>query len=156
MMFFKLEIITTQVEPTTETVQNIGNFLTFHLDQKSDHLSQVFTRNVGKSYSKHIFDQDIHWEWNEADLNESMTFDNLALDLKLKKTLLEDLDSYMNGKEYKKIIEKAWKRGYLLYGPPGTGKSSLTADHLKFDIFDLDLMNVYSYSNIIKIWLWHV
>ncbi|XWS20618.1 hypothetical protein CRYUN_Cryun31cG0118200 [Craigia yunnanensis] len=38
----------------------------------------------------------------------------------------------------------------LLYGPPGTGKSSLTAamnNHLKFDIYDLDLTDVQTNSD---------
>ncbi|GJR28207.1 retrotransposon protein, putative, ty1-copia subclass [Tanacetum coccineum] len=46
------------------------------------------------------------------------------------------------------IIEKRW---YLLYGPPGTGKSSLIAamaDYLKFDVYDLQLMNIRSYSSL--------
>jgi chaperone BCS1 len=48
-------------------------------------------------------------------------------------------------------VGKAWKRGYLLYGPPSTGKSSLIAamaNHLKFDIYDLELSNVYSNSEL--------
>ncbi|GJN11603.1 hypothetical protein PR202_ga29804 [Eleusine coracana subsp. coracana] len=39
----------------------------------------------------------------------------------------------------------AGPRGYLLYGPPGTGKSSLVAaiaNHLLFNIYDLDLSEV--------------
>lgn len=42
---------------------------------------------------------------------------------------------------------KPWKRGYLLYGPPGTGKSSMIgamANHLKYDIYDLELTEVKS------------
>lgn len=76
--------------------------------------------------------------------------------MKLKKALLEDLDNFMNGKEYYKKVGKAWKRGYLLYGPPGTGKLSLIAamaNHLKFNIYNLDLMNVYSDSYFTKILL---
>uniref|UniRef100_A0A453A2V7 AAA+ ATPase domain-containing protein n=2 Tax=Aegilops tauschii subsp. strangulata TaxID=200361 RepID=A0A453A2V7_AEGTS len=46
---------------------------------------------------------------------------------------------------------RAWKRGYLLYGPPGTGKSSLVAamaNYLKFDIYDLELTEVKSNSDL--------
>jgi chaperone BCS1 len=48
-------------------------------------------------------------------------------------------------------VGKAWKRGYLLYGPPGTGKSSLIAamaNYLKFDIYDLELTNLRSNSEL--------
>ncbi|PON78516.1 AAA-type ATPase [Parasponia andersonii] len=84
---------------------------------------------------------------DEVYLNHPMTFDKLAIDLKLKKTLLQDLDNFMNGKEYYKRVGKAWKRGNLLYGPPGTGKSSLIAamaNHLNFDIYDLDLTAIHN------------
>ncbi|PON39231.1 AAA-type ATPase, N-terminal domain containing protein [Trema orientale] len=85
--------------------------------------------------------------FREVYLNHPMTFDTLAIDLKLKKTLLQDLDNFMNGKEYYKRVGKAWKRGYLLYGPPGTRKSSLIvtmANHLNFDIYDLDLTAIHN------------
>nr|XP_048318667.1 AAA-ATPase At3g50940-like [Ziziphus jujuba var. spinosa] len=51
-----------------------------------------------------------------------MNFKTLALDSELKKELLEELDNFMNEKEYYQRSGKAWKRGYLLYGPPGTGR----------------------------------
>ncbi|KAI6671435.1 hypothetical protein NL676_006320 [Syzygium grande] len=68
-------------------------------------------------------------------------FETLAMDLELKKMLIDDLDRFMRRKEYYKRVGEAWKRGYLLYGPPGTGKSSQVAampNHLKFDIYDLE------------------
>lgn len=55
------------------------------------------------------------------------------------------------GKNTIKRVGKAWKRGYLLYGPPGTGKSSLIAamaNHLKYDIYDLDLTDVRNNSDL--------
>jgi len=32
---------------------------------------------------------------------------------------------FENNKEYYVMIDKAWKRGYLLYGPTGTAKLGL-------------------------------
>jgi len=58
---------------------------------------------------------------------------------------------FVKRKDYYKRIGKAWKRGYLLYGPPGTGKSSLIAamaNHLRFDIYDLELTAVQSNSDL--------
>lgn len=94
-----------------------------------------------------------HSEWDSGTvvLNHPMTFQTLAIDPELKKELIEDLDNFINGKEYYRRIGKAWKRGYLLYGPPGTGKSSLIAamaNHLNYDIYDLDLTNVYCNSDL--------
>lgn len=91
------------------------------------------------------------WDVNQVVLKHPMTFNTLALDPELKKTLMEDLDNFVNGMEYYKRIGKTWKRGYLLYGPPGTGKSSLIAaiaNHLKFDIYDLDLSDIRSNSSL--------
>ncbi|XVE87412.1 hypothetical protein DITRI_Ditri18aG0115500 [Diplodiscus trichospermus] len=89
------------------------------------------------------------WCTNAVNLEHPMTFDTLAMDGDLKKTIMEDLDSFINGKEYYKKIGKVWKRGYLLYGPPGTGKSSLIAamaNHLNFDIYNLNLSAIHSDS----------
>ncbi|KAH7515328.1 hypothetical protein FEM48_Zijuj10G0014900 [Ziziphus jujuba var. spinosa] len=52
-----------------------------------------------------------NWHYDEVHLNHPMNFKTLAIDSKLKKELLEDLDNFMNGKEYYKRIGKAWKRG---------------------------------------------
>ncbi|XP_030970909.1 AAA-ATPase At3g50940-like [Quercus lobata] len=81
-----------------------------------------------------------------------MTFETLATDSKLKKTLIEDLNKFSSGKEYYKRIGKLGNEGgYLLYGPPSTGKSSLIAamaNHLTFDIYDLDLTDIHSNSQL--------
>lgn len=91
------------------------------------------------------------WDSNTINLDHPMTFKTLAMDSELKKELVDDLNNFMEGKEYYRQIGKAWKRGYLLYGPPGTGKSSLIAamaNHLNCDIYDLDLTDVESNSDL--------
>ena len=74
--------------------------------------------------------------WKPIEFHHPATFDTLALDPKLKKTIINDLDRFLARKDFYRSVGKAWKRGYLLYGPPGTGKSSLVAamaNYLKFD-----------------------
>lgn len=86
---------------------------------------------------------------NSVNLNHPSTFDTLAMDPKLKKEIIDDLDLFLSRRDFYKKVGKAWKRGYLLYGPPGTGKSSMIAamaNYLKFDVYDLQLMNVRSDS----------
>jgi chaperone BCS1 len=90
-------------------------------------------------------------EWSPIDLHHPSTFDTLAMDQKLKQSIIDDLDRFIKRKDYYKKIGKAWKRGYLLYGPPGTGKSSLIAamaNLLRFDIYDLELTEVNSNSDL--------
>ncbi|KAA8523992.1 hypothetical protein F0562_010577 [Nyssa sinensis] len=91
------------------------------------------------------------WNSNQINLHHPMTFKSLAMDSELKKALMEDLDNFIRGKDFYRRIGKAWKRGYLLHGPPGTGKSSLIAamaNYLNFDIYDLDLTDVHSNSDL--------
>ncbi|KAL9418147.1 hypothetical protein AB3S75_041046 [Citrus x aurantiifolia] len=67
------------------------------------------------------------------------------MDFDMKKTIMDDLERFLQRKEFYRRLGKAWKRGYLLYGPPGTGKSSLIAamtNYLNFDIYDLELSNL--------------
>ncbi|KAL6848850.1 hypothetical protein ACP4OV_021433 [Aristida adscensionis] len=90
-------------------------------------------------------------DWSPIDLHHPSTFDTLAMDQKLKQSIIDDLNRFTKRKDYYKRIGKAWKRGYLLYGPPGTGKSSLIAamaNHLRFDIYDLELTAVNSNSDL--------
>jgi chaperone BCS1 len=85
--------------------------------------------------------------WKGITHHHPATFDTLAMDPDLKRSIIADLDRFLKRKEYYRRIGKAWKRGYLLYGPPGTGKSSLVAamaNYLRFNLYDLDLSEVCS------------
>ncbi|EOX90871.1 P-loop containing nucleoside triphosphate hydrolases superfamily protein [Theobroma cacao] len=87
------------------------------------------------------------WTPKPVIIQHPMTFETLAMNGDLKKIIVEDLDRFMDSKEYYQQIGKVWKRGYLLHGPPGTGKSSLIAamaNHLNFDIYNLNLSAVSS------------
>ncbi|PIA56104.1 hypothetical protein AQUCO_00700453v1 [Aquilegia coerulea] len=80
--------------------------------------------------------------WTSVKFDHPSTFNTLALHPELKKVIMNDLDGFINRKNFYKETGRAWKHGYLLYGPPGTGKSSLIAamaNYLNFDIYDLDL-----------------
>ncbi|XP_037495997.1 AAA-ATPase At2g18193-like [Jatropha curcas] len=103
--------------------------------------------------------------WDSIDFRHPSTFDALAMDHNLKKSIIDDIDRFLARKDYYKRIGKAWKRGYLLrlekrilylMVPPGTGKSSLKlqamamANYLKFDVFDLELANIISDADLRK------
>ncbi|XP_028766558.1 AAA-ATPase At3g50940-like [Neltuma alba] len=108
-------------------------------------------REEKKTVKLHTIDYGGTDYWSSISLNHPATFDSVAMEPVMKKELLDDLHLFTERKEYYRRVGKAWKRGYLLYGPPGTGKSSLIAamaNHLKFDIFDLDLREVMCNSDL--------
>ncbi|PUZ66498.1 hypothetical protein GQ55_3G314700 [Panicum hallii var. hallii] len=89
--------------------------------------------------------------WYRVSHHHPATFDTLAMDPALKRSIVADLDLFASRRDHYRRIGKAWKRGYLLYGPPGTGKSSLAAamaNHLRYDLFDLDLDLNLSFSHV--------
>ncbi|KAL5829414.1 hypothetical protein ACOSQ3_018882 [Xanthoceras sorbifolium] len=87
----------------------------------------------------------------QTNLHHPATFDTIAMDPSLKQALIDDLDRFVKRRSFYRKVGKAWKRGYLLYGPPGTGKSSLIAamaNYLKFNIYDLELANIFNNSEL--------
>lgn len=94
--------------------------------------------------------------WKSMNLDHPATFDTLAMDWDAKNAILKDLEMFVRRKDYYRKVGKAWKRGYLLYGPPGTGKSSLIAamaNYLNFDVYDLELTEMQSNSDLRKVLL---
>ncbi|ERN07297.1 hypothetical protein AMTR_s00019p00216540 [Amborella trichopoda] len=89
--------------------------------------------------------------WKSVPFKHPSTFDTLAMDPANQAEIISDLDDFAKGEEFYRKTGRAWKRGYLLYGPPGTGKSSMIAamaNHLGYDIYDLELTEVNSNSNL--------
>ncbi|KAF8081302.1 hypothetical protein N665_0894s0019 [Sinapis alba] len=92
--------------------------------------------------------------WRYIDFEHPASFKTLAMDPTKKQEVLNDLEAFRNGKEYYKKIGKAWKRGYVLYGPPGTGKSTMIAamaNHLNYNIYDLELTAIKNNSELRKL-----
>ena len=50
-------------------------------------------------------------EWYSIILEHPATFEKLAMDPELKKCLKDDLDRFVNRKEWYKKVGRAWKRG---------------------------------------------
>lgn len=92
--------------------------------------------------------------WESVPFKHPSTFDTLAMDPKVKKEIMDDLRDFANGQAFYQKTGRAWKRGYLLYGPPGTGKSSMIAamaNFLGYDIYDLELTEVHTNSELRKL-----
>ncbi|KAI3808428.1 hypothetical protein L1987_24379 [Smallanthus sonchifolius] len=89
--------------------------------------------------------------WKSVSLDHPAKFATLAMDTDVKEMVMKDLDMFVERGEFYRRAGKAWKRGYLLYRPPGTGKSSLIAamaNYLNFDIYDLELTDIRSNSEL--------
>lgn len=92
--------------------------------------------------------------WESVPFKHPSTFDTLAMDPVKKAEIMEDLKDFANGQSFYQKTGRAWKRGYLLYGPPGTGKSSMIAamaNYLGYDIYDLELTEVHTNSELRKL-----
>ncbi|KAF8726868.1 hypothetical protein HU200_019348 [Digitaria exilis] len=132
--------------------------LTFHKKHKEKALDSYlpFIMDTVKAMEDQertlqIFMNEGSDDWIPMDFHHPSNFDTLAMDQKQKQSIIDDLNRFVKRKDYYKRIGKAWKRGYLLYGPPGTGKSSLIAamaNHLRFNIYDLELTAVQSNSDL--------
>ncbi|KAL1202902.1 AAA-ATPase [Cardamine amara subsp. amara] len=92
--------------------------------------------------------------WESVPFKHPSTFDTLAMDPFKKQQIMDDLTDFTKCQSFYKKTGRAWKRGYLLYGPPGTGKSSMIAamaNYLRYDIYDLELTEVKSNSELRKL-----
>ncbi|KAJ4913186.1 P-loop containing nucleoside triphosphate hydrolases superfamily protein [Raphanus sativus] len=92
--------------------------------------------------------------WESVPFKHPSTFDTLAMDPERKREIMEDLRDFAECQSFYRRTGRAWKRGYLLYGPPGTGKSSMIAamaNYLGYDIYDLELAEVKSNSELRKL-----
>ncbi|KAL6977734.1 hypothetical protein U1Q18_026522 [Sarracenia purpurea var. burkii] len=92
--------------------------------------------------------------WESVPFKHPSTFSTLAMDPVKKEEIMADLNDFATGQSFYQKTGRAWKRGYLLYGPPGTGKSSMIAamaNHLRYDIYDLELTEVHNNSELRKL-----
>ncbi|KAG0479611.1 hypothetical protein HPP92_010469 [Vanilla planifolia] len=126
-----------------------------------DHIMEVAASISRRNQDRHLYtncrsgsmDARGH-PWESVPFKHPSTFDTLAMDPKRKNDIMEDLRDFAAGQNFYHKTGRAWKRGYLLYGPPGTGKSSMIAamaNFLGYDIYDLELTEVHTNSELRKL-----
>lgn len=171
-MFNGVKLTWRRVTQQVETRKSTNKVQYYKLSFHKKHKDMVFT-----TYFQHILEQEqvlkkqkrtpkLHTldselmrrstgtVWQSVNLDHPATFGTLAMDMEMKKMVMDDLDRFVERKNFYRKVGKAWKRGYLLFGPPGTGKSSLIAamaNYLNFDIYDLELTDVRKNSDLRKI-----
>ena len=94
--------------------------------------------------------------WSFVNFDRPTTFATLAMEPAKKKAIMDDLDAFRNSRDLYRRAGKPWKRGYLLYGPPGTGKSTMIAamaNHLNYDIYDIELTMVRNNNDLRKLFI---
>ena len=61
--------------------------------------------------------------------------------------MIHRLDAFKSNQGFYSRTGRAHKMGFFLFGPPGCGKTSLiaaVANHMHYDVYDLDLVTVGS------------
>lgn len=127
------------------------SYFPFILKESKNVNEEKKTIKIHTLSSDHMRRYSGDYSWHSIKLDHPATFETLAMDTELKKMIMDDLDLFVRRRQFYREVGKAWKRGYLLYGPPGTGKSSLIAamaNHLNFDIYDLELTDIHANSDL--------
>ncbi|PKA51406.1 26S protease regulatory subunit 6B like [Apostasia shenzhenica] len=132
-------------------------FLPHYLDHIMDVAADIRRRNQDRllyTNSRGGAMDALGHPWESVPFKHPSTFDTLAMDPIRKNEIMADLRDFAAGESFYRKTGRAWKRGYLLYGPPGTGKSSMIAamaNFLGYDIYDLELTEVHTNSELRKL-----
>ncbi|CAM0876948.1 unnamed protein product [Alopecurus aequalis] len=146
------------------TQENRRYYQLFFLDRHRDVVLNAYLPRVRregravmvKNRRRKLFTNLSSHEWKHVPFEHPKTFATLAMDPTRKKEIVDDLDTFKNGKDYYARVGKAWKRGYLLHGPPGTGKSAMIAamaNHLDYDVYDIELTSVHSNTDLRRLFI---
>ncbi|CAG8444641.1 27270_t:CDS:2 [Dentiscutata erythropus] len=132
-----LSIINNDSSPNRFDVNAITEFINevtwFYFKAKEKHHKRSrYKRNNGN--------------WNRVQyLSNLNSLETVVLDEPQEILLKKELDSFVNDKEFYKLIGVPYRYGFLLYGKPGTGKTSLInaiSSYLSRDLYYLNLKEI--------------
>lgn len=110
----------------------------------NDLLTQIVKEYNDKSKSGiiKVFTNNSYGDWVCVNDISVKSFDLVVLEPLLKKSIVSDIDEFIDSQDWYKKRSIRHKRGYLFHGSPGNGKTTLAmaiAEHLNRDIYVMNL-----------------
>ncbi len=132
---YKMATSTVTIYTDTEKKkENYIIYLSIEVDNtvKTDILEEFCQHCVHRyidSLTEHRWEQKIYInknnKWDAQNSNNTRKLETIILKDGLKETIKEDIDLFLNSKDWYMDRDIPYSRGYLFYGLPGTGKTSM-------------------------------
>ncbi|AYV76713.1 MAG: AAA family ATPase [Terrestrivirus sp.] len=137
-------IITLTTYVSQDEKRDILNEFTLHCVQK-------YVLNVRRQKWQPTLYQNSGNRWNAKPLKNRRKIDTVILPRETKKDLMDDINFFIDNKDWYHEIGMPYTRGYLLYGKPGCGKTSVIkgiSNYCKRNIHYLILNDIASDSDL--------
>jgi DNA replication protein DnaC len=122
------------------------------LDKLINELEQSIINKRNKDNKIEVFTYSSDG-WNQYRHYTPINIDQIYCSGSIKEEYLEDLNKFVNRKEWYERRNITYNRGYLLYGPPRNGKSALiaaTARLLNRSVYYLNLNGLRSEDDLVN------
>lgn len=133
----------------SESIQEVPHSDTFILRSFSKKAIHELVMEARDLYYPGVLNTQIwkpyHYDWSMVQKQPPRSFDSVILPSDKLDDLRQDVDWFLNAKDWYLGLGIPYRRGYLLHGPPGNGKTSTVsalAGSLGRDLYILSLSGV--------------